>query len=345
MIYWVNSFNNPYCLLASTSNDFKDGVVFCELLSLYRHAPLSGVSREGPSTAEKSLNNIALALSELRRQARFPLPSQLAPNDVYNSEDAMYELLRSIRKLFTDNSCPPAATVPANTSTAIENQKQTTAKFPLSEFPAGRNDALTETAKSPSFAADPGLRSTVSAREEFETRATRKCGFAVPRQTQPSSRSAARTQKTTPVKPSVAGDTGKKSGRRTPSHVASSGKTSPMRKTSREPSVDATKRSGVSSVRNPSTRRQSIGERENISPARYTSTRSQRIVAAETAGIQKVPVKTRHRILGWLQDIRLIKERVVSIAEFPNYCRNGVLLFDLIARLEGVRLPDITNLS
>lgn len=52
--------------------------------------------------------------------------------------------------------------------------------------------------------------------------------------------------------------------------------------------------------------------------------------------IEKVPIKVKLKILQWLQDIQLIKEDAVTIAEFPSYCRNGVLFADLIQRLEGV---------
>jgi hypothetical protein len=50
---------------------------------------------------------------------------------------------------------------------------------------------------------------------------------------------------------------------------------------------------------------------------------------------EKTNIGTKHKIVEWLQEISLIRRNAVSIAEFPAYCRNGVLLYDLIARLEG----------
>eukprot|EP00826_Nyctotherus_ovalis_P042013 TRINITY_DN4283_c0_g3_i4.p1 TRINITY_DN4283_c0_g3~~TRINITY_DN4283_c0_g3_i4.p1 ORF type:complete len:576 (+),score=56.75 TRINITY_DN4283_c0_g3_i4:321-2048(+) len=48
-----------------------------------------------------------------------------------------------------------------------------------------------------------------------------------------------------------------------------------------------------------------------------------------------VDVKTKQKVINWLQEISLLKANSVSIDKFPSYCRNGVLLHDLIARLEG----------
>ena len=46
-------------------------------------------------------------------------------------------------------------------------------------------------------------------------------------------------------------------------------------------------------------------------------------------------VACKRRILSWLGDIKLIREGVVSVADFPQYCRNGVIFFDLVNRLQG----------
>eukprot|EP00826_Nyctotherus_ovalis_P008496 TRINITY_DN12203_c0_g1_i1.p1 TRINITY_DN12203_c0_g1~~TRINITY_DN12203_c0_g1_i1.p1 ORF type:complete len:163 (+),score=16.30 TRINITY_DN12203_c0_g1_i1:65-553(+) len=51
-------------------------------------------------------------------------------------------------------------------------------------------------------------------------------------------------------------------------------------------------------------------------------------------------IETRYKLLNWLEDIQLVKRGAATIAEFPSYCRNGVLLGDLILRLEGVISPD-----
>jgi len=46
----------------------------------------------------------------------------------------------------------------------------------------------------------------------------------------------------------------------------------------------------------------------------------------------------QEQLLLWLEEIRLIKPGLVNIEKLPSYCRNGVLLADLINRLEGVTL-------
>jgi len=53
--------------------------------------------------------------------------------------------------------------------------------------------------------------------------------------------------------------------------------------------------------------------------------------------ISEVNTKTKQRVLNWLQDLRLIRQGVVSIEDFPGYCRNGVLFADLISKIEGSR--------
>ncbi len=52
----------------------------------------------------------------------------------------------------------------------------------------------------------------------------------------------------------------------------------------------------------------------------------------------KVDPRTKAKLLGWLEDISLIKKNAVDALVFPGYCRNGVLFSDLILRLEGVLL-------
>lgn len=54
------------------------------------------------------------------------------------------------------------------------------------------------------------------------------------------------------------------------------------------------------------------------------------------ADVQPVDTKTKYKILNWLESIGLIKESAVDVDEFPSYCRNGVMFFDLINRMEGV---------
>jgi hypothetical protein len=47
---------------------------------------------------------------------------------------------------------------------------------------------------------------------------------------------------------------------------------------------------------------------------------------------------TKNKIYFWLIDMGILKENAIEVDELPNLCANGVLLCDLINRLEGVRI-------
>jgi len=99
------------------------------------------------------------------------------------------------------------------------------------------------------------------------------------------------------------------------------------------------------SPRIPSTRQSSIKYSPSNKQSHHVKTSSQQIVnlhknkdpvvIKEVMVKEKTNINTKHKIVEWLQNISLIRRNAVSIAEFPAYCRNGVLLYDLIARLEG----------
>jgi hypothetical protein len=45
----------------------------------------------------------------------------------------------------------------------------------------------------------------------------------------------------------------------------------------------------------------------------------------------------KNKIYFWLIDINILKENAIKVDDIPLLCTNGVLLCDLINRLEGVR--------
>ena len=51
---------------------------------------------------------------------------------------------------------------------------------------------------------------------------------------------------------------------------------------------------------------------------------------------ETVSEKVKEKLLMWMEEIGLIKHGAVSTEDFPGYCRNGILISDLILRLEGV---------
>ena len=51
--------------------------------------------------------------------------------------------------------------------------------------------------------------------------------------------------------------------------------------------------------------------------------------------ITEVEMKTKRKLIRWLEDINLIRRKAVGIKEFPQFCRNGVIFFDLVNKLQG----------
>lgn len=45
--------------------------------------------------------------------------------------------------------------------------------------------------------------------------------------------------------------------------------------------------------------------------------------------------KSKVKLLKWLESINLIRKSAVSVKEFPQFCRNGVIFFDLVNKLGG----------
>lgn len=66
--------------------------------------------------------------------------------------------------------------------------------------------------------------------------------------------------------------------------------------------------------------------------------------ADNDADVTAVDMKTKRRLLRWLEQINLIRRRAVSIDEFPQFCRNGVIFFDLVNKLNG-RTPVLNGVQ
>lgn len=63
--------------------------------------------------------------------------------------------------------------------------------------------------------------------------------------------------------------------------------------------------------------------------------RQQEIVNNNEVIVTEVSMKSKRRLIKWLEDINLIRRKAVSIQQFPQYCRNGVIFFDLVNKLQG----------
>ncbi|CAI2358904.1 unnamed protein product [Moneuplotes crassus] len=51
--------------------------------------------------------------------------------------------------------------------------------------------------------------------------------------------------------------------------------------------------------------------------------------------VDQVNPKSKIKLLKWLESINLIRKNAVAIQEFPQFCRNGVIFFDLVNKLSG----------
>lgn len=60
--------------------------------------------------------------------------------------------------------------------------------------------------------------------------------------------------------------------------------------------------------------------------------------------VSGVSMKTKRKLLRWLEEINLIRRKAVSIEAFPQFCRNGVIFFDLVNKLNG-RTPILNGIQ
>jgi len=222
--------------------DFKDGIIFCELISTFKHKLLDGVIKTFPATLETSLRNITLALNELKELTNVPLPT---PNSIYNNEDVMFDLLEIIKNTFNQHK------EEGKRSERLEVKKRNNKdSLKLSNF-----KRLNNTWKPPSTETEVinSLIQGISVNEGNY--------FNFPKPTEPLSISLRSTK----------------------------------------------------------------------------LLRRKKAIIKIIEDTERMNVKDKKKILNWLEEIKLIKPGVVTIEAFPYYCRNGVLLADLITRIEGSR--------
>jgi hypothetical protein len=83
LIDWVNSIDMPSCLLASSTDDLKSGVVLCDLVaSLQQSPPFAEVERHnlGDSRAD-ALHNLKIVIEKLHQN--LPADLRLTPRQLY----------------------------------------------------------------------------------------------------------------------------------------------------------------------------------------------------------------------------------------------------------------------
>ena len=261
----MNSFSNPYCLIANSSIDFKDGVILCELVSALKGAPVSGAMQNsfaGNST-DTSLNNIQIALNELKTCPGLEIPTnifEMSAEDVYDSEEKLFDLLEFLRSAFSSKSKPAA------------------------EMEDDRYFAAADEVQRDGYIG--------SDRKSVQAQISSQANFIDPFQTE-------------------------------------SGNCNP------EPAEIPTKPIALQQSEDDALMRMPEKAREI---RREEEDRPLQMAGFEQAKKkEKTDIKVKQKVLGWLEQISLIKHGVVKADDFPGYCRNGVLISDLIVRLEGVR--------
>jgi len=77
--------------------------------------------------------------------------------------------------------------------------------------------------------------------------------------------------------------------------------------------------------------------RENLPPKKSLVMEKMSIPRDITVVVEQISNKTKEKIMNWLREERVIKNGAVSIKNFPEYCRSGVLIADLIVRMERIK--------
>lgn len=73
---------------------------------------------------------------------------------------------------------------------------------------------------------------------------------------------------------------------------------------------------------------------ENTQENRYTNSNIPSTLLLDKH--ENLPISLKNKIYFWLIDLGILKENSIIADDLPNLCANGVLLADLINRLEGV---------
>lgn len=381
MIYWVNSFQNPYCLLASSSTDFKDGIIFCELVSILKAVPtFPGVSQAIPPSAETSMNNISLALSELQSCNFISFPSRLAklsPDDIYNSEEAMYDFLNILKMAFEGglkkeeikNESPvqetkPEANFPLSTPKIPKeeniqiqqqqnlkdsiNNKKKPPRMPSTIQSEQKQKQVVYCIDEPKSTKSVSQKGTSIARNEKQMDNCLSRGIMVegPKESYAFAISTGPCFSETALEHTT--DINQETRARQFSGIRSVGQIS-QKSTPRVPSSRSANLQPMTEQQSKPSSREKILINEEMplqmdekkTPQKYsqithTPNRENKLTYDSQHKKTQIDIKTKHKVLEWLEEIHLIKQNAATIADFPGYCRNGVLLADLIMRLEGV---------
>jgi hypothetical protein len=86
LLDWVNSINTPSCLLASSTQDLRSGVVLCDLLAHFQQSPpYPEVERNViGDTWEEAKHNLNFLVAKLHQI----LPGKFSPRQLYEVGDS-----------------------------------------------------------------------------------------------------------------------------------------------------------------------------------------------------------------------------------------------------------------
>ncbi|CAG9320284.1 unnamed protein product [Blepharisma stoltei] len=103
LIDWINSFDVPSCLLASSIEDLKSGIVLCDALAYLKSRPLfPDVKRHSnfqKSPKSSAIHNFQVFLREVGSSLPSPLNSY-TPQDLFSDFNKLYNILKWLSAIF-----------------------------------------------------------------------------------------------------------------------------------------------------------------------------------------------------------------------------------------------------
>lgn len=338
--------------MASHSTDFKDGIIFCELIKFLKgekNFEMNSVKNNSPPSAAQSMRKISESVTELKNMKIKGISEKLSKiiiEDIYDSEEKMYEYLEIIKNAFFPEEQfsfyeEIKENIIENENVAnIENDEKPITEIKKDEFsePQEITDNL-DTVKIHEYIVQKPFNQILY-QKPITTNHT-------PQKSTPSSKM--------PFKPVNSEENLQKillSGFQidngnflnfpcTTDIFINFGNSEPKFSKNQEKSLQnanfTPNSQKLKSTYSISPHPENKMKNRTPSKTFYNPMTFSEPDASPTEEF-KISIECKHNLLEWLENIQLIKPGAASIAEFPSYCRNGVLISDLILRLEGVFL-------
>lgn len=295
---------------------------------MLKDAPLNGLAKESPSV-ESSIRNLQLVMQELKAMGAKGL-SHLTAQQVYDNEDAMFELLSVIKGLFDHRG-------KENKEMNIEQANEVLADNYINQYETEEQSEKAEDSKSDeeqevnqqnimniktNDSVSERERPIETSRSNYKQRETltRSHSHKSMRVQKQMCKILSEEEMKTAMVQGIMQE-----------HIGFLGfpiPTPPLAGIFTPPMKIAVKKERHSPL--------SQVEHRPVQEAEIESQVPEAKKAPEMH-IAKVSARTKHKLLVWLQDLRLIRQGATGVEDFAGYCRNGVLFADLISRVEGGR--------